>query len=154
MIYLIVIGVIFAAEYKIRAWINESYLTKSKKSVAKGKLFIRNVHNKGFCGGYGKKHPEEVKTVSALFLGGVITRFLSVLFRKGNRVAKLGNAMILGGGLSNYYERKEKGSVTDYLSLNTGKRKIDKFVFNLADFCIVAGTFLAMVAMLLPKKRK
>ena len=29
--------------------------------------------------------------------------------------------MILGGGLNNYTERRRKGYVTDYVSLNVGK---------------------------------
>lgn len=40
--------------------------------------------------------------------------------------------MILGGGLNNYTERRRKGYVTDYVSLNVENPKLKKVVFNIS----------------------
>lgn len=50
--------------------------------------------------------------------------------------------MILGGGLNNYTERRRKGYVTDYASLNVENPKLKKVVFNISDLFIFTGALL------------
>ncbi len=59
---------------------------------------------------------------------------------KGTRISKLGLSMILGGGLNNYTERRRKGYVTDYVSLNVGKSE-KKVVFNISDLSYLQVRF-------------
>ena len=69
-------------------------------------------------------------------------------------LAEQGLAMILGGGMSNYTDRRNKGYVTDYVSLNVKKKEIRKVVFNLSDVCIAAGTILWAAGNLFSYRKK
>ena len=55
------------------------------------------------------------------------------LLHGGNKLSRAGLAMILGGGMSNYTDRRNKGYVTDYVSLNVKNKELRKIVFNLSD---------------------
>lgn len=52
-------------------------------------------------------------------------------------------AMVLGGGLGNFFERITKGCVTDFLQT----KLIKNVVFNLADLFILIGSVLLMVCI-------
>lgn len=75
-------------------------------------------------------------------MGCVAGEYWHQLLHGGNKLSRAGLAMILGGGMSNYTDRRNKGYVTDYVSLNVKKKEIRKIVFNLSDVCIAAGTIL------------
>ena len=55
------------------------------------------------------------------------------------RRSPLGAGLILGGGLSNLWERLRRGGVFDYVQFPRAPGRIKHFVFNLADFAIFAG---------------
>ena len=58
------------------------------------------------------------------------------------RCCPLGTGLILGGGLSNLSERLTEGRVYDYLQFPRAPRPLDRYVFNLADLCVLAGGVL------------
>ena len=58
------------------------------------------------------------------------------------RKSPLGAGLLLGGGLSNFYERLKHGSVYDYLRFPKAPGKLKRYVFNLADLAIMAGSML------------
>ena len=60
------------------------------------------------------------------------------------RSCPLGTGLILGGGLSNFYERARRGRVYDYLQLPKAPKPLDRYVFNLADLCVLAGGALCL----------
>lgn len=62
--------------------------------------------------------------------------------------------MILGGGLSNYMDRRNKGYVTDYISFNVKNKEMKNMVFNLSDFFILAGSVLWGIAALFFEKNR
>lgn len=77
-----------------------------------------------------------------MVLGGAIWEYIRTSGEKGTRISKLGLSMILGGGLNNYTERRRKGYVTDYVSLNVENPKLKKVVFNISDLFIFTGALL------------
>ena len=60
------------------------------------------------------------------------------------RSCPLGTGLILGGGLSNFYERARRGRVYDYLQFPKAPQPLDRYVFNLADLCVLAGGALCL----------
>ena len=60
------------------------------------------------------------------------------------RSCPLGTGLILGGGLSNFYERARQGRVYDYLQFPKAPKPLDRYVFNLADLCVLAGGALCL----------
>lgn len=85
--------------------------------------------NRGFARNRLDDHPRIVAAVSAL-----LTVYIAHRAVFGND-RSLGHALVLGGALSNTYERIFKGYVTDYI-------KIGGTVYNISDFAIFAGAFL------------
>lgn len=55
------------------------------------------------------------------------------------RVHPAAAGLILGGGLSNLWERLYRGEVLDYLQFPQAPGKLGKYVYNLADLAILAG---------------
>ena len=58
------------------------------------------------------------------------------------RSAPVGTGLLLGGGLSNLYERLRHGKVYDYLRFPKAPGFIKDYVYNLADFAIFLGAVL------------
>ena len=57
---------------------------------------------------------------------------------------KTGVALLLGGGLSNLYDRYTKGHVVDYFHINIGPKRLRNIIFNISDFCVFIGALLAV----------
>ena len=55
------------------------------------------------------------------------------------RRSPLGAGWLLGGGLSNLWERVCHGRVFDYVQFPRAPGRLRRYVFNLADFAILAG---------------
>lgn len=54
----------------------------------------------------------------------------------------LGAGLLLGGGGSNAWERLRHGAVYDYVRFPKAPGRLKRYVFNLADFAIFAGSLL------------
>lgn len=74
--------------------------------------------------------PEVLPVLSAAVLGAVWGK------RKEYPVAV---GLALGGGISNLAERLQRGKVYDYIQFPKAPGKCKEYVFNLADFAILAG---------------
>ena len=66
------------------------------------------------------------------------------------RRSPIGAGLALGGGLSNLRERFRRGRVYDYVRFPRAPRPLNRYVFNLADFAILAGG----LALLMRRKRR
>ena len=58
---------------------------------------------------------------------------------------KTGLALLLGGALSNTYDRLKRKYVVDYFSFGVKWKRLRNIVFNISDFCILAGTLLTVL---------
>ena len=88
--------------------------------------------------------PEFVKNVPLMVLSAVAGIFFWLYPKKGHLAEKLGTSLVLGGGLSNVYDRVKRGFVVDYFSIQY--RKLKKVVFNVGDICIFAGALILLAA--------
>ena len=68
----------------------------------------------------------------------------------GVRRPGLGAGLLLGGGLSNLWERIRHGRVLDYLRFPKAPGPLKKYTYNLADLAI----FLGAVLMVLRRRRQ
>ena len=60
------------------------------------------------------------------------------------RQSPIGTGLVLGGGLSNLYERVRYGRVYDYVQFPQTPKPLRRYVFNLADLSIVCGAALLL----------
>ena len=112
---------------------------------SKGLIVLHKNHNKGFPFGFLERHPEVVRALPlsvAAFFTGALT---AILDRKDAIGEKVGLSFIIGGAISNLYDRWVRGYVVDYFSIQKGNR-LKGVVFNLGDIFIFIGSFLILAA--------
>lgn len=143
MIYIIIIVLIAIGDILIKKHIEHSYQNNRNKYILGKFINIHKLHNRGGFLNFLESHSGILKIISSLILIVTAIVFGSLLPQKGNKLKKTGLALIIGGAASNEYERHIKGSVTDYFSFNLPV--IKKVAFNISDFAIFIGIFLAFL---------
>ena len=78
-------------------------------------------------------------------ISGLAGFLAAILPQKGKNVQKFGIAVILGGAVSNLYDRMIRHYVVDYFSIQCGKLK--KVVFNLGDIFVFLGSGILFGAL-------
>ena len=107
-----------------------------------GRVKLERVYNPGMLYGAGSEKKRLLRWLPALLLGGISALVFSLRGRL-HPWEKVGAGLLLGGGLSNYFERTRFGRVLDYLNLpKVPGKQLRQTVFNLADVAIVLGTVL------------
>ena len=154
MIFVLLIAGIFLLDYMLKEHTDSSRLQGTKQEILGGRLILRNCHNEGAAFGMFKMEKKHCLEASAFVLGGAIWEFVRQLVHSGSRMGKLGLSMVLGGGLSNYFDRRNKGYVTDYVSFGVKNKKLRNMVFNISDFFILGGTVLWVISAILPRKKE
>lgn len=143
MIEIAVIAVIAVLDLLVKNYIERYYWLKRDRYILGGFVRISKSHNKGgFLNAFEKK-TREFKKVSYVVMGAVIIILGMAFIKKKNKATRIGLSLILGGALSNEYDRLVKGSVTDYFSFNIPKMK--HIMFNLADIAIFAGAVMTCI---------
>lgn len=67
-------------------------------------------------------------------------------------ISPIGTGLILGGGLSNLWERLRFGKVYDYLQFPQSPRPWRRYIYNLADLAIFGGAVLVVLRSLRLRK--
>ncbi len=153
--YIYMIAALFGIDYfckeNIEAQKPEDFPRDMEKSHGKVRLY-RN-HNEGFCFGVKKENKELVRMVPVIFTSAAAGILTWLLCRdEGKRTEKIGLALITAGGLSNLYDRIKRGYVVDYFSIRC--KYLEKVVFNLGDFFILAGSALIAITGMFGSVRK
>lgn len=143
MIYLLIIAMITAIDILIKNHVERYYWNDNSERYLLGRFIrIHKLHNYGGFMHSLQNHVKLLKVLSASLILIVAIVLGLLLPKKGYTLKKIGLSLILGGALSNEYDRYIKGSVTDYFSINIPL--IKKIVFNIGDFAIFAGIILAL----------
>lgn len=108
---------------------------KGPASLLGGRVLVRRLYNLG--SGFGLV-PLDARQVAPLSLAA-----LWALLRWGG--SRLGTGLLLGGGLSNLYERVRRGRVLDYLRFPRAPGVLKKYTYNLADLFILLGAVLLLL---------
>ena len=119
---------------------------------AKGKILLYRNHNAGFPFGFLEQHAELVRMLPLAVISGLAGFLAAILPQKGKNVQKFGIAVILGGAVSNLYDRMIRHYVVDYFSIQW--KKLKKVVFNLGDIFIFAGSALFAAVQLVEELRE
>ena len=141
--YFVIITGIFLLDQCLKKWIERNKKVNKKCSVLNGKIMITNHHNKGAMFNFLEKKPNFIKGIACVTLGYVIFLLRKILLREKAYLTKFGICMVLGGGLSNVYDRLKYGYVVDYFIINY--KKLKKVILNVADVFIFIGAFLIFI---------
>lgn len=153
MVWLGIIVGVFLAEYKIKAYFDQTLKFGQSVEKWKGHIILNKYYNEGVAFDRLKKYPKRViglTSVLITMLGGYLITLCSFSSQEKMKLRKLSLAFLLGGAISNLWDRVTKHHVVDYFSLSY--KKIRHIVFNIADFCIFIGTFLFVLSYYWEKK--
>lgn len=145
MIYVLIIVTVFSVEYVIKNHVEKKWNSDKKDYVLGNSLILRKHHNKGAILNMGEGRRSIVAGLSILITFIVGLFFIFTLNKKGLVGLKTGMALILGGGLSNTYDRIKRKYVVDYFSINTSLFGLKRIIFNLADFGIIFGSICTVL---------
>ena len=145
----------FAADYAAKRYLERTRkITDEPTEYLDGRILVRRYTNEGSIFEKLVGRPKLARNLSAVAFGAVLAGFLHNLFKPGRTLMKLGYALMLGGGASNFFDRCTRDGVTDYLSIAPKKHSwVRNVVFNLADVAIFSGLFFATLGILFGKNK-
>ena len=143
MIWLLLVIGIFVGDGLCKTYMDRSLQEKEQRPVLGGHVILRKFHNPGAMLGLGQNR----RPVLALAIG-----WLRALQEKSGMLLKLAMSFLLGGALSNVWDRLRQGFVVDYFSFRVPLEKLRRIVFNLSDLFIFAGAGLMIVYSFFKRK--
>lgn len=136
---------LFQTDLAIKHEIDNNPEFEKEHVLSGGAVQIKKLRNYGMAGGRFAGHTRAIIRGSGLMMLGCAAGFLATLTKKGHEIQKLGFALLTGGAMSNLYDRCRKGYVVDYVSFRTPFSRLNRLVFNLSDFFIMAGALLICI---------
>ena len=113
----------------------------------KGLIRLHKSYNSGFPFGFLKERPELVKGIPLAVTSAAAGALGAFMTKKGCLAQKIGLSMVLGGAISNLYDRLVKGYVVDYFSIEF--KRLKKGIFNLGDIFVFLGSLVFLIGELL-----
>lgn len=144
MIYLLITIGVFLTDLAIKHFVDRKYARKVRHPRLGGRIILEKYYNNGAALNLLERKPGLMRLLhsAAIVLVGIFSYFLMRV--SGRPLEKTGVALLLGGGLSNLYDRYTKGHVVDYFHINIGPKRLRRIIFNLSDFCVFIGALLAV----------
>lgn len=145
MVFEMIMLLAAAVDQAFKGWIESQEQSDFPRPMKQcgGRIHLYRDHNFGFPFGFLKEKQELVQMfplVLTSMLGGV---YLYLKKCRKEPFVRLMLALSIGGSLSNLYDRRVRGYVVDYFSIQFGWLK--RVVFNLGDLFVIFGsTALAM----------
>lgn len=136
----------------IKYYVESHISSKEEIPLCKGRILLRHVHNQGMALNCLDRYPALVKWCSFAVVIPLGIYYGILLFRKENVLEKLSLSMVLGGAISNVYDRFVRKYVVDYIGFRSKWKKFSDVTFNLGDFGILAGALGIILSALLPKR--
>jgi len=107
---------------------------------------IEKHHNKGLPLNKFDNHTKEITAISAAVLTLQALNTGEKALKDDDGISDIANALILGGALSNTYDRIRRGYVVDYLKV--GRKRA---IYNISDFMIISGVLLSLINSIFKK---
>ena len=112
MIFLFLIAAVVLLDLGLKDTIDEMDQEQFPKELegSRGWILLYRNHNEGFPFGALKEKQELVKMIPLAVVSAAAGILCWILPKKGQFVEKIGLSMVIGGGLSNLYDRLFRGS--------------------------------------------
>lgn len=145
MIYIGIAAGIFILDFFIKKYVDKRYARKARHPKLKNLVYIEKYYNDGAALNFMEKWPGLLKIIqTVLMLLICVGLYFSIRMHDG-KLGKIGMSFLIGGGLSNLFDRYTKGHVVDYIGFNFGPKWFRRIVFNISDFFVFIGGALAVI---------
>lgn len=131
----------------VKSHLEVSIKAGEERSLCKGRVRVRKVHNKGMCLNLLEDRPQLVKKVGTVGTILLTIYQLFTLVRKGQYLKKAGLSLMAAGAWSNTFDRLVRGYVMDYVGFQSKWKRISQITYNFGDFFIAAGTLLVFFSV-------
>jgi len=148
---LVVIIVGFLLDRITKLWALDSLKNTNGKTVIKDFFELTYVENKGAAWSIFSGKTVFLIAFTVIILIGVV--FYLIKYRPKNKFVRVALSLIIAGALGNIVDRVIYKHVVDFISVHY-KDVYYYPVFNIADICVVIGTFLLLICMLRDDKKK
>lgn len=145
MSYLFLAAGVFLLDFILKSYIDRKYARKVQHPRLNGAITLEKYYNSGAALNLLARKPKFLKFLHTVLLIAVGTVYYFVLRYSNRPVTKTGLSLLLGGGLSNLFDRYTKGHVVDYFRISIGPKWLRRIIFNVSDFCIFIGALLAVL---------
>lgn len=145
MIYVCIVAGIFFLDFVIKRYVDKKYARRERHPKLGGLVYVEKYYNKGAMLNFLSKQPVVVKFLQTGMMLVVCVWFYVALRKNEGELEKLGIAFLLGGGLSNLFDRYTKGHVVDYVGFQFGPKCLRKVIFNISDFFVFIGAALSVI---------
>jgi len=145
MIFIGLILAVMALDLYFKARIEKQQAESFPRPLPKtaDKIRLYRSHNAGFPFGFLAQYKNVVCAVPLAITSALAGVLYCLLLQPGKTAQKLGVSLLIGGSLSNLYDRLVRGYVVDYFSIRLGWLK--KVVLNLGDVFVFAGAVLLLL---------
>lgn len=138
-------ALLVAADQLLKLWVLDTLAGGPSRLVIPHLLQLTYVENRGAAFGILQGRIGVLSILTLIVVAVLLVMLIRGKFSK-HKLVMWCMALIVAGGLGNLIDRMTRGFVVDYLDISP----LFTFpVFNLADCCVVAGTFVLMVYLLL-----
>lgn len=140
---------IFAGDQTVKKWAEKNLKFHEEKSICNGFIVLTKYHNSGVACNLLQGKRDFLIVFNSIVIGAVGILLAIAKKGKGKAYLRLAYSLILGGGLSNLYDRLTLGYVVDYFRFAKLPNKIPKpfrtLIFNLGDLAILLGSTIALI---------
>lgn len=144
-IVLAVTALLVAADQLLKLWVLDHLAGGPSQLLIPHLLQLTYVENRGAAFGILQGRTGILSIVTLAVVIVLVVLLIRGKFN-GSRLVQWCMGLIIAGGLGNLIDRMARGFVVDYLDISP----LFSFpVFNLADCCVVVGTFLLMAYLLM-----
>lgn len=145
MIYVLLVGVIFAVDMFFKSIAEKIFSLQHEKKIFFHTMILTRYHNYGMVFGRGKRYHRFIQMLAICLTILISIVFVMTLGKRGNRILKTGLSLLLGGAFCNTYDRIKRGYVVDYFRINIPIKAIRNLIFNLSDYSILIGTLMIAI---------
>lgn len=132
---------VFSLDQAVKRKINREKAESFPRRVkgTRGILEVRKAENPGFTMGKGEKYPRLVRLASVLATLFLLFSLPYLSYTTGGAflLQNFGASLVVGGAMSNTFDRVYRGKVTDYLYIRLGFLK--KMIINIGDIALFFG---------------
>lgn len=147
--YLFMVPFFFLIDQRTKKKAVKLLSSGEERNLFGGRIVLTLHKNPGAMLGFLKQHPYLLLLLNVLTIVILSITFIQSLFQEGKAFWKWAFIFMIAGGLGNLWDRISRGHVIDFFRFS--KRRI---VYNIADFLIFFGVFLAFIGEIIVAMKK
>ena len=154
----IVLLIIFniAIDQISKVWVRANFEYREIKSLIGDSFIMQYVENKGAFLGMGSDMNDTLKLIFLLILPTLVLGYVIYYIIKTkalDRLSLIAFCCIVGGGISNVFDRMVRGEVTDFFFIDLGGI-FKTGIFNVADLSVTTGMIMLLLSGIFNNKKK